>query len=70
MKDLENIPIPFSTINDNNLINWLYVLVMLRTRFRVNPHSIVTWMSRNSLFEAALKSETEVTATGLEPATT
>ena len=32
---------------------WLYVLVMSRTRFRVNPHSIAAWMSRNSLFEAA-----------------
>ena len=26
---------------------WLYVLVMSRTCFRVNPHSIVAWMSRN-----------------------
>ena len=29
----------------------LYVLVMSRTRFRVNPHSLVAWMSRNSLLE-------------------
>ena len=28
-----------------------------RTRFRVNPHCIVTWMSRNSLLEAGAKSE-------------
>ena len=28
---------------------WLYVLVMSRKRFRVNTHSIVAWMSRNSL---------------------
>ena len=49
---------------------WLYVLVMSRTRFRVNPHSIVAWMSRNSLLEAGAKSEDEVTATGLEPRTT
>ena len=48
----------------------LYVLVMSRTRFRVNPHSIVAWMSRNSLLEAGVKSEGEVTATGLEPRTT
>ena len=48
--------------------NWLYVLVMLRTRLRVNPHSIVAWMSRNSLLEAGAKGE--VTATGLEPRTT
>ena len=26
---------------------WLYVIIMSRTRFRVNLHSIVTWMSRN-----------------------
>ena len=36
---------------------WLYVLIMSRTRFRVNPHSIVAWMSRNSLLETAAKSE-------------
>ena len=35
----------------------LYVLVMLRTRFRVNQHSIVAWMARNSLLEAGGKSE-------------
>ena len=43
---------------------------MSRTRFRVNPHSIVTWMSRNSLLEAGVKSEGEVTATWLKPRTT
>ena len=48
----------------------LYVLVMSRTRFRVNPHSIVAWISRNSLLEAGAKSEGEVTGTGLEPRTT
>ena len=48
--------------------DWLYVLVVLRTRFRVNPHSIVAWMSRNSLLEAGAKSE--VTVIGLEPTTT
>ena len=31
---------------------WLYVLIMSRTRFRVNPYSIVAWISRNSLLEA------------------
>ena len=46
---------------------WLYVVVMSRARFRVNPHSIVAWISRNSLLEAGAKSEGEVTATGLEP---
>ena len=35
--------------------NPLYVLIMSRTRFRVNPHSIVAWMSRNSLLEAGAK---------------
>ena len=37
---------------------------------RVNPHSTVVWMSRNSLLKAGAKSEGEVTATGLEPRTT
>ena len=35
----------------------LYVLIMSHTRFRVNPPSIVAWMSRNSLLEAGTKSE-------------
>ena len=48
---------------------WLDVLVMSRTRLRVDPYSIVAWMSRNSLLEAGTKSEGEVTATGLEPRT-
>ena len=30
---------------------------MSNTRFRVNPHSIVAWMSRTSLLEAGAKSE-------------
>ena len=46
------------------------LLVMSRTRFRVNPHSIVAWMPRNSLLEAGAKSEGDVTATGLETRTT
>ena len=29
-------------------LSWLYVLVMSRTCFRMNLHSIVAWMSRNS----------------------
>ena len=32
--------------------NWLYILINSRTRFRVNPHSLVAWMSRNFLIEA------------------
>ena len=35
--------------------NWLYVLVVSRTRFRVNPHSIVAWMPKNSLLEAGAR---------------
>ena len=35
----------------------LCVLVMSCARFRVNPHSIVAWMSRNSLLEAGTKTE-------------
>ena len=41
----------------NPYFSWLYVLVISRTCFRVNPHSIVAWMSRNSLLEAGAKSE-------------
>ena len=36
---------------------WLYVLIMSRARFRVNPHSLVAWMSRNYLLKAVAKSE-------------
>ena len=35
----------------------LYVLTMSCTHFRANPHSIVAWMSRNSLLETGAKSE-------------
>ena len=38
-------------------LHWLYVFVMSRTCFGVNPHSIVAWMSRNSLLEVGAKSE-------------
>ena len=41
----------------NRKLVWLYVLVMSSTRFRVNPHSVVAWMSRKSLLEAGAKSE-------------
>ena len=37
--------------------NWLYVAVMSRSRFRVNPHSIVACMSRKSLLETGAKSD-------------
>ena len=49
---------------------WLNVLVMSLTDFRVNPHSVFAWMSRNSLLEADAKSVVLVTVTGLEPKTT
>ena len=48
---------------------WLYVLVTSRACFRVNPDSLVGWMSRNSLLEAGSKSQGEVAATGLETRT-
>ena len=41
----------------SQLLIWLYVFVMSRARFRVNPRSIVAWMSRNSYLEAGAKSE-------------
>ena len=34
-----------------------YVLILSRIHFRVNPHSMVAWMSRNSLLETGMKSE-------------
>ena len=36
---------------------WLYVFIMSRTRFIVNPHSTAAWMSRKPLLEAGAKSE-------------
>ena len=36
---------------------WLYVLIMSPRHFRVNLHSIVAWVSRNSLLKAGGKSE-------------
>ena len=43
---------------------------MSHTRFRVNLHSLVVWMSRNSLLETGTISEIYMTATGFEPTTT
>ena len=37
--------------NVSRMTRRLYVLIMLHTRFRVNPYSAVAWMSRNSLLE-------------------
>ena len=44
-------PIPILNIKTISVI-WLYVLIMSRTHFRVNPHSIFAWMLRNSLLES------------------
>ena len=52
--------IHFFLINFRSIIryfNSLYVLVMSRTSFRVNPHSIVAWMSWNFLLEAGVRSK-------------
>ena len=38
---------------------WLYVLVMPRTHFRVNPHAIFAWMSRNSSLQTGAMSEVQ-----------
>ena len=37
---------------------------------RVNLHSVIVWMSRNSLFQTSKISEGEVNATGIKPTTT
>ena len=39
---------------------WLYELIISRTRFKVNPHSVVAWMSGNYLLEAGAKSEFQI----------
>ena len=39
----------FCILSFCNIDFWLYALAMSRTCFRVNPHSIVAWMSSNSL---------------------
>ena len=37
--------------------HWLYVPIMSRMCCRVNPHSLVAWISRNSLLKTGVKSE-------------
>ena len=49
---------------------WLYVIIMSRTRFRVNLHHIVAWMPRNLLLETGAIFEVLATATWLESSTT
>ena len=55
--------------NKNNSVS-LYVIIMSRTCFRVNLHSIVAWMTKNSLLETDPISDAYVTAMGFEPTTT
>ena len=42
---------------------WLYVLITSRTYFRVNPHSIATWLSRKSFFKTGAISDCNRTRT-------
>ena len=49
---------------------WLYVLILSRTRFRVNTHSIFAWMSKNCLLYKKVISEIEVTSMALKPTAT
>ena len=42
---------------DVNIHEELYVIIMSRKGFRVNLHSIVAWISRNSLLETGAISE-------------
>ena len=52
------------------LCNSLFLLIMSRTGFRVNPQSIFTGISRNSLLERGAISEVQLTANRLEHTTT
>ena len=42
---------------ENNVVRWLYVIIMPRTRFIVNRDSKVAWISRSSLLETGAISE-------------
>ena len=53
----------FRYLFQKNMRNNDYVIIMSRTHFRVNLHSIFAWMSRNSLLETSAISEVKVTAT-------
>ena len=50
----------------HNLFSGLYVLIISRTRCRVNPHSVVSWMSRNSLLEGGVKTFSGLFLTGIK----
>ena len=43
--------------NSESLEQWTCVPIMSHTHFRVDVHSPVSWMSRNSLLEAGAISE-------------
>ena len=57
-------------LNWNTNSHGLYALIMSRTHFRVDLHSIVVWMLRKSLLETDAISEIQVTAAGLKRTTT
>ena len=40
-----------------SFFNWLYVLIMSHMHFRVNPHYVVAWISKNSLLKTGTISE-------------
>ena len=48
---------------------WLYILMKSCAHFSMNSHSIVAWMSKNSLLYAGTKSKVQLTATGFERVT-
>ena len=45
----------------------LYVIIMLRTRVKVNLHFIVAWMSRNALLETDATSKVKWQQQDLDP---
>ena len=54
---------------DYMFLSCLNVCQSESTVYRVNPQTIVAWMSRNALLEAGARHEDEVTATVFESAT-
>ena len=52
------------------MYDWLHVIIMSRTRARVNLHTIIAWMFRNPLLEMGVISEVKATATEFEPTAT
>ena len=56
IKKLQKLDIIYNNIRIKQY-SWLLVVIMSRTRLRVNLHSMVAWMSRNSLLEKGTISE-------------